>query len=75
MIEKGLYIKYIIKKTNGEPVSNDFIGFVLRLDEFGEPNHVKACRKAILVYANEIENFIPELAKDIKKEYEKSCTK
>lgn len=66
---KGLYGKYIIQKSNGKPIDPEAEFFVLRLDPFGEMNHIKACRKAVQVYANEIEPFIPELAKDLKERY------
>jgi hypothetical protein len=66
---KGLYGKYIIQKANGKPIDPEAEFFVLRLDPLGEMNHVKACRKAVQVYANEIEPFIPELAKDLKERY------
>jgi hypothetical protein len=32
-------------------------------------NHIKACRIGIHAYADAIEPFIPELAKDLKERY------
>jgi len=44
--------------------------FVLRLDNGGsDPNHIEACRKAIIAYAAAIEPYIPELAKDLIERY------
>ena len=54
-----------------EPLDNGFEGFVLRLDEGGDPNHVEACRKAILTYADEIKGYLPELSKDLIERYSK----
>ena len=65
----GLHLKYYIEKLDGEPLDPGFEGFLLRLDENGEANHVAASRKALLVYADEIESYIPQLAEDIRKQY------
>ena len=44
--------------------------FILRLDKFGrDPKHREACRKAVLYYANEIKNHLPELSKDLIERY------
>lgn len=44
--------------------------FVLRLDSFGkDPVHIAACRKAVLCYAEEIKNHIPELYTDLIQRY------
>jgi len=68
--EKGLYHKYDIKKTNGEDIDENSEYFVLRLDKNGnDPKHIAACRKAILTYADEIEEHLPVLASDLKKRY------
>ena len=69
MKEQGLYQKYIISRVDGKEILPTEEYFVLRLDSDGEPNHVKACRKAILVYADEIGEELPQLAKDIREEY------
>lgn len=46
--------------------------FVLRLDTNGDdPVHIAACRKAILVYADEINDHIPQLSKDLIERYGK----
>jgi len=52
-----------------EPVKPYAEYFVLRLDGKGEENHVNACRKALMTYADEIENYLPELAKDLRERY------
>jgi len=44
--------------------------FVLRLDDNSKDKiHLEACRKAILVYAEEIKNHLPELSKDLTNKY------
>lgn len=69
-MEKGLYNKYFIAKSNGDLVDSDAEYFVLRLDYNGkDKEHIKACRKAILVYADAISSHLPELAKDLREKY------
>lgn len=52
------------------PVDKDAEYFVLRLDKNGkDPNHINACRIGVQAYANAIEPFIPELAKDLRERY------
>jgi len=52
------------------PVDKNAEYFVLRLDKGGkDKNHTNACRKAVLKYADEIEPFIPQLAKDLRDNY------
>lgn len=52
------------------PVDEDSEYFVLRLDKGGkDKNHINACRKAVMKYADEIEPFIPQLAKDLREKY------
>lgn len=66
----GLHQRYIVEKANGEPVDTKAEYFVLRVDPFGsDPDHIIACRKALMTYAKEIEPFIPELARDLVKRY------
>lgn len=67
---KGLHGKYHITKADGSPVKPEAEYFVLRLDKFGDFPHVEAGRKAIKVYADEIEEYIPKLAKDLRERYE-----
>lgn len=75
---KGLHKRYHIMKyaqtdTDSltlEPVSETAEYFVLRLDEGGsDPNHIAACRKAVIAYAVAIEPHLPELAKDLIERY------
>lgn len=74
----GLHKKYYIQKIvigvenqdfALEPLDEGFEGFVLRLDKGGDPNHVEACRKAVLVYAEEIRDYLPDLSKDLIERY------
>ena len=66
---KGLYGKYFLAKVNGEPVNPNNEYFILKLKGKGDPKHIEACRKAILVYANEIKDHRPELSKDLIEKY------
>lgn len=53
-----------------KPVDKNAEYFVMRLDEGGKDrNHIKACRIGIHAYADAIEQFIPELAKDLRERY------
>ena len=72
----GLHQRYIVEKVSGEPVDEDAEYFILRLDKNGDDiNHINACRKAILTYANEIEKYIPKLASDLKGRYSEKLEK
>ena len=74
-----MYRKYFIQKIVPdslnpnelvlEPLEEGFDGFVLRLDKGGDPKHVEACRKAVLKYAEEIRDYLPDLSKDIFEKY------
>lgn len=71
---KGLHQRYRINKIRPDgstaAPSRRAQYFVLRLDNYGsDPNHIRACRIAIHSYANAIEAFIPELAKDLRERY------
>lgn len=55
-----------------EPLDKNFEGFVLRLDKNGDLNHVNASRKAILTYAEEIKDYLPELSKDLIEKYKET---
>jgi hypothetical protein len=66
----GLHGRYIVLKTNGEPVDDDAEYFILRLDKNGsDPKHISACRKAVLTYADEIKDHLPKLSEDLYKLY------
>ncbi len=68
---QGLINKYLIVKTDGSPVDPFAEYFVLRLDYNQKDRfHREACIKAILTYAEEIEDTQPQLAKDIRERYE-----
>ncbi|MGX2038772.1 hypothetical protein ACWJKU_01380 [Methylocaldum sp. MU1018] len=67
---RGLYRKYIVQKADGAPVDPAAEYFVLRLDVNGkDPRHIRACRIAVLAYANEIEDHLPQLAEDLRTRY------
>ena len=69
---KGLHQRYIVSKTDGEPVDDNAEYFVLRLDEGGNDiKHIKACRKAIRTYAKKIKKHLPQLSKDLLERYPK----
>lgn len=66
----GLYGKYIISKTNGNPINEDAEYFILRLDEgCRDKKHLAACKKAALAYAESIKSHLPKLASDLVKRY------
>jgi hypothetical protein len=67
---EGLHGKYKIEKADGSPVAPEAEYFVLRLDKFGDFPHVEAGRKAMKVYADEIEEHTPQLAKDLRERYD-----
>jgi len=67
---KGLHKRYKVSKANGNQVDIGAEYFVLRVDEKGkDPKHIAACRKALMVYAFEIQGHLPELAKDLRERY------
>jgi len=73
------YKKKITSTFMGHDSTNEFLVentdpkaeyFVLRLDIHGSDiNHIKACRKAIIMYAVSIEPYLPKLAKDLIERY------
>lgn len=66
----GLHMRYIVSKTNGQPIDDNAEYFVLRLDKGGsDPKHIEACRKAVLAYAEEIRDHLPELSDDLINRY------
>ncbi len=67
---KGLHQRYIVAKSNGKPVDPKAEYFVLRVDKNGnDPKHIDACRKAVLTYAENIRECLPELAQDLIDRY------
>lgn len=65
----GLHQKYRIFKADMTDVAPGEY-FVLRLDpECKDTRHRDACIKAILLYANEIADHMPDLARDIRNRY------
>lgn len=66
----GLHGRYTIAKADESPVDPQAEYFVLRLDSGGsDPAHIKACRKAVMTYADEIEPHLPQLAADLRARY------
>lgn len=69
---RGLEFRYYIEKTSREPIDPEAKYFVLRYDNKGSDSiHLKACRKALTTYAEEIKEHLPQLAIDLFKEIEK----
>lgn len=67
---KGLYNRYIVSKTNGDPIDPNAEYFVLRVDKNGsDPKHIESCRKAVMTYAENIKDHLPELANDLVERY------
>ena len=68
--DQGIKKKYVIKKVDGSQVDEYADYFVLRLDEHQkDEQHRKACRIAILVYANKIKEHLPKLAEELIQKY------
>lgn len=68
--ERGLYNKYIVSKSNREPIDPGAEFFVLRLDDgCNDKNHLAACRMAVLNYADYISPYIPQLSEDLIDRY------
>jgi len=66
----GLHQRYRIEKADGSPVEYGSEYFVLRLDDGGsDPNHIEACKAAVLRYSEKIKDHIPQLATDLKDRY------
>ena len=63
---KGLYLRYLISKADGTPVDENAEYFVLRIDLNGkDQKHIAACRKALMVYADEIKDHLPQLSREL----------
>lgn len=67
---QGLHRKYLIHKADGSPVDPKAEYFLLRLDEHADPKFREASRKAVLCFAAEIEECLPELASDLRERYQ-----
>lgn len=66
----GLKNKYIISRTDGKPMHPEFTGFVLRLDEYTDPEFRDAGIAAIIAFSEVIESTHPILAKDLRDKYD-----
>lgn len=67
---KGLHQRYIVSKSNGNPVDPNAEYFVLRVDLNGsDSKHIEACRKAVITYAKNIREHLPKLAQDLIERY------
>jgi hypothetical protein len=54
----GLHQRYIVTKADGAEVDPKAVYFVLRIDNYGhDVEHVLACRKAALAYADRVEEY------------------
>ncbi len=60
---KGLYQKYIIKKTNGKPLDPNFEAIVLRIDG---GQYLDACRAGAFAFAQAVKEHNLQLSEDIK---------
>jgi hypothetical protein len=66
----GLYSKYFMEKSNGDPMDPNAEYFPLRVDDgASDSEDLKACRAAIHKYAEVIENTKPQLAADLRERY------
>lgn len=64
----GLNGRYIITKADGSPTDPRAVYFVLRLDSFGDPAHVHACREAAEMYACAAEDSLSPIVERIGEE-------
>lgn len=65
----GLHQRYKVEKIEG-PKDPRAEYFVFRLDKYGDDlQHIKACRKAIEVYAKEMSATMPGLSVDLLSRY------
>lgn len=70
MENTGLINKYIVLKADGSLPADGAEYFVLRLDDKQKSKaHRSACIKAVLTYAEEIKDHLPELARDLRMKY------
>jgi hypothetical protein len=67
----GLFCKYRIAKTDGSPVNEDALYYVLRLDQKAEPLHRKASLKGIKAYAKALRKAVRKGRKAICPDHEK----
>ncbi len=54
MEEKGLYLKYFIKRNDGKSISEDAQFFVLRIDQDAKDGEI--AREVLRLYAEKCEN-------------------
>ena len=66
-MDEGLINKYKLSRLDGTPLSPDNKYFVLKYEGEGDSAHISASRKALEVYADNIEETMPSLAADIHK--------
>ena len=67
---RGLYNKYKVSKVDGSSTDPSAEYFVLRVDEScKDKQHLEACKKAVLVYAESIKDHLPKLSKDLIEKY------
>lgn len=59
---KGLWDKYIISKSSGKPLDDNFYAIVLRIDG---GRYLKACRAGVQAFADAVREENPILARDI----------
>ena len=63
--QNGLYRKYKIERTDGTLINPENEYFILKVKGVGDQKHIDACKKAVLVYAEEMRRELPELANDL----------
>lgn len=68
-MSSGLHKKYLVLRSDGKPIDPDNEYFCLKIAGKGDPRHIDACKKALMVYAEEIRDYLPELSKDLKDNY------
>ena len=70
--QNGLYRKYKIERTDGTLINPENEYFILKVKGVGDQKHIEACRKAVINYAENIREHLPELANDLFIKYGES---
>ena len=66
----GFHARYSVSKLDGSPMPEGFESFILRLDDGARDKvHLRACREAVLTYADYIATTKPQVARDLYQRY------
>ena len=66
----GLHGRYIVSKADGRSTDGATY-FVLRIDSGGnDRDHIRACQEAAMAYCEAIEDYMPQVAKELRERIE-----